>query len=306
MTATAAFILVLLSSLFATAGPPEVSVRPGKIAIPASGRIETADVFQLKATFEGRAEKVWTATGVWVTPRRELASLVNKEFAALLDSHGSTRKETLQDRWKPVYLPRLVRCPRECCILKSFVRSGQWVKPQAVLFEAAARLRLVGRVPSRLGHLVRNGMVLEYWAVRDPSRRFRLPVSGYSFDSEAQDGREGTFSVSVGSEQPLRPGTAWKGVITRKTNVLVVPDNALRRVDGELMLRVSTAAAAGEGAAITTIAGPQRDMVIESGSLANSEKEAGAETEEPESAARGTGPEINDPDSNLSNDPYSE
>ncbi len=103
--------------------------------VHASGTMLPNDLVRLYAAFEGRIETVLTSTGVWVGPHQDIAIIADKEYAALMDAHSSTNQEVLSDRWSVIYRPSHIRCPRDCYILRSFVRSKQWVKPKAILFE---------------------------------------------------------------------------------------------------------------------------------------------------------------------------
>ncbi|MDD5658089.1 MAG: hypothetical protein PHF00_12635 [Elusimicrobia bacterium] len=211
------------------------------------GTVLAVDVFRLKANIEGRAENIWPSTGVWVKPADSLGSLVNKEFAALTDAPGSTRKSVMADRWNPVYRPSPLRCPSTCFILKIFARSRQWVKPQAVLVEAAGHLRMVGRVSPEDAPLVRDGMLLTYWPANNPRRRFQTRIARYVLDVQGEKvDPAGTFTMdeAMGPGRFLPPGTNWEGVIVaqRSAGAVLVPTQALLRFGGEVFLpvRVST------------------------------------------------------------------
>lgn len=240
-----AMILLLAALCAAPAawGQQTMEVRQGDLdqEVRVIGTVVTADIFRLKSTIEGRADQIWTTTGVWANPDQDLGLLLNKEFAALMDAHSTTDRKVLAERWKPVYQPTHVRCPYECFILKSFVPSQAWVKPRAILFEAAASLRLMGRVRPEEAHLVRDGMLLDYWAVNHPARRLQTRVAHYLLDVQGEKVQPGgSMDIALGPDQFLPPGTDWEGLVvpTRKKGVLMVPTNALLRFGGDTFLPV--------------------------------------------------------------------
>ena len=243
-TLTALFLGAALGARPA-AGQQAELVRRGELFVHVTGTVVPADVFRLKSTIDGRAERILASTGVWVLPDRDLGLLLNREFAALTDAHGSTEVDVLAERWKPVYQPRRIRCPDQCYVLKSFTRSREWVKPRAVLFEAAAHLRMVGRVRPEEAPLVSNGMTLYYWSVRDPAQHFRTVVARYAPDEAQPDVRPGgTFlqDAAFGPEHFFPPGTEWEGDVVIADNVLLASTHALLRFGGDVFLpvRVST------------------------------------------------------------------
>ncbi|HAM35309.1 MAG TPA: hypothetical protein DEB40_11410 [Elusimicrobia bacterium] len=208
--------------------------------IRVAGTVAAADIFRLKSTIESRTEQIWTTTGVWVNPGQSLGYLVNKEFSALLDSRLGAEKEP-DDRWQAVYKPVRIRCPRACFLLKSIARSKQWVKPQTVLFEAAAHLRLVADVRPEDAHLVRNGQVLEYWDKKEPDRHYQTRIARYTRVPPREDTPSpGSFAVNQTPRQFLPPGTAWEGFIVpaKKNNAVFVPTAALLRFGDEAFLPV--------------------------------------------------------------------
>jgi len=224
-------------------------VRRGSVeqVVKVTGTVQAVDLFRLKSTIEGRAEQVWTTTGAWVSPQQDLGILVNKELAALTDVKSSTDKSVVEDRWQKVYQPTRIRCPYDCYILKAYARSKTIVKPRAVLFEAAAHLRLIGKVRPEDAHLIRDGMALDFWPVKNPSQRFHTKIVHYLLDVQGQKVQPGgTFMMDLvlGPKGFLPPDTEWEGLVVpaKKNGVLVVPTAALITFGGDVYLpiKVST------------------------------------------------------------------
>ncbi|MCX5797697.1 MAG: hypothetical protein NTY77_19580 [Elusimicrobia bacterium] len=310
-------------------------VRRGTIdqVVNVVGTVLPIEVFRLKSTIEGRAARVWTSTGVWVDSDQSLGILINKEFAALSDARTSTDQSILEDRWQTVYQPSRLRCPNTCYILKAFARSNAWVKPRTLLFEAASHLRMTGWVRPEDAHLVRDGMTLQYWAVKDPKKRFSTKISHYVRDVQGlkvQPGGNFTLDTVMGPEHFFPPGTQWAGVVVpaKKPNVLIVPTHALIRFGDDVYLpvKVSTgtttpdwtelSAGAEEKRAFLDLSDAQlreaqRHKMEVDLSLPPQAPQAGEaeapSAEEPRKSRRGEkGGEVREPDSNLGEDPYSE
>ena len=292
------------------------------------GTVLPIDVFRLKSTIEGRASRIWTSTGVWVSPDQNLGILINKEFAALSDARESTEQHVLEDRWQTVYQPTRLRCPYPCYILKAFARSDVWVKPRTVLFEAATHLRMSGWVRPEEAHLVRDGMTLQYWSLKDPKKRFSAKIVHYVRDVQGlkvQPGGSFNLDLVMGPEHFFPPGTEWAGIVipARKENVLMVPTDALISFGDAVYLpvRVSSgittpewteiAAGIDEKRPILNLGDPQlrqaqrHKMEADLSLLPQGAPEGGPSAEDSRQPQRGEG-ELREPDSNLGEDPYSE
>ncbi len=210
------------------------------LRVQVAGTVVTHDVFRLKATINGRVEEVLASTGAWRAAADPLATLSNVELAAMLDSRGPQDQTVLQDRWGNVFAATPIRCPADCYVLRNYVRPKTWVKPQAVLFEAARGLKLIARVNSKDVHLLRReGLRLTYWPVSDPERRRSAPVT--ALVSDAADASAGaSFEVELSPRDYLPPGTEWTGEIIARVDrdVLAVPSAALIRQSGVYYLPV--------------------------------------------------------------------
>jgi hypothetical protein len=323
---------LFLAALCATpaSGQQAGVVRRGSLGRVAhvTGTVLPADVFRIKSSIAGRTERVWTSTGVWVGPKQDLGFLVNKEFAALNDARESTDQNTLENRWQTVYQPTRLRCPYDCYILKAFARSKAWVKPRAVLFEAAAHLRLTGWVRPEEAHLVNDGMTLQYWSLKDPQKRFTTKIANYVGGvSGATTQAGGSFTLDMGPERFFPPGTEWEGIVVlkKKENVLIVPTDALIRFGDDVYLpvKVSTGITTPDWTELSAGAEDQRAFLdLSPAQLRQAQRHKmeadlavpapqGEEAAPPAPAedsgkSRRDAGELREPDSNLGEDPYSE
>ena len=245
-------LAALLLAAAIAAPAPALGAAPGIVhrgdlivRVKVEGTVVADDVFRLKSTIEGRVESVNTSTGVWRGSDQPLAVLSFKELAAMIDARGTQSQDLLEDRWSKVYRPTPVRCPDTCYVLKAYAKPHAWVKPQAVLFEAAPRLKLVGRVRPEDVPLIRDGMTLTFWSVKKPARTMTGKITRFILDVQGEKVEPGgTFTLDLSPDRYLDPGTDWAGEIIPliKPGVLIVPTAALISHDGVayLPVRVST------------------------------------------------------------------
>lgn len=235
----AAALLLCANAHAATSG----KVKRGdlEIKVKVTGTVIPDDIFRIKATIDGRVESVLTSTYVWRGADQPLAFLAHKELAAMLDSKGTQNVDILEDRWQRVYRPTAARCPDTCFILKNFLKAKSWVKPEQVMFEAAATLKLVGRVRPEDAAWVKDGQELKFWPVNDPKRVLKGRVTRYILDIQGQKVEPGgTFTLLMSPLRYFDPGTEWEGEIIpeAKKDVLYVPTSALVRGDDGIYLPV--------------------------------------------------------------------
>lgn len=263
--------LAALSLAFAapSSGAEVSAVRRGDLVVrvKVSGTVVPDDIFRLKSTIEGRIESVNASSYTWRGADQILAFLAHKELAAMIDSKGSQTQELLEDRWQRVYRPTPLRCPDTCFVLKVYARAGAWVKPQAVLFEAAAKLKMVARVRPEDAHWVKDGQMLTFWSLKDPKKTYQGRVNRYILDVQGEKVEPGgTFTLDLGPSRYFDPGTEWEGeiVAAERKDVLTVPTAALIRYgDGVyLPIRVSTGVTTATLTQITAGIGERHELLV--------------------------------------------
>jgi hypothetical protein len=245
------------------------SVRRGDliIRVHVAGTVVPDDVFRLKSTIEGRVESVNTSSYTWRGADEPLAMLAYKELAAMIDARGAQHEDVLEDRWSRVYRPTPVRCPDTCYVLKVYARPHTWVKPQAVMFEAAGRLKMVGRVRPEDAPLIRDGMTLTFWSLKDPKKKLTGKITNFILDVQGEKVEPGaTFTMDMSPERYFDPGTEWEGEIVpfQKNDVLMVPTAALISHDGMtyLPVRVSTGVTGDDFTQITAGIEEKREVLV--------------------------------------------
>jgi len=259
--------LVFLATCSSAATPAKVKRGNLQVIVKVTGTVVPDDIFRIKSTIEGRVESVLTSTYVWRGADQPLAFLAHKELAAMLDSKGAQNVDILEDRWQRVYRPTAARCPDTCFILKNFLKPKTWVKPESVMFEAAATLKLVARVRPEDANWIHDGQDLIFWPVKDPKRILKGRVTRFLLDIQGEKVTPGaTFTLIMSPDRYFDPGTEWEGEIVpqSKKDVLYVPTGALVR-EGEtvyLTVRVSTGITTQGLTEITSGVDVNRDVLV--------------------------------------------
>lgn len=216
-----------------------------EVTIKTRGTVRAEEIFRLKSTIEGRVESVFAKPMMWFPANKQLADILNKELAAIVDAKATTPQAVMTDRWQGVYKPAPIACLTDCFVLKTFARNKRWVEPGALLIEAARKLRLIGRIPPGFGRFINEGQIITFWDVKNPKKKIQARIENFILDVQGQRVQSaGTFTVLLNQKHYLNPGTQWEGVIHSKArkNVLRVPTDALIIVDDQayLPVRVST------------------------------------------------------------------
>jgi len=216
-----------------------------EVLIKTQGTVRAEDVFRVRSTIDGRIESVDGKPRTWASGSDSIVKILNKEYAALMDSKQSTPGQVLEKRWQRVYKPTPVRCPDQCYVLKIFASPMKWVKSGTLLLEAARKLRLVGRIRPGDTRWIKDGQLLTFWDKQKPRRKVQGRVEAFQLDVQGNSVEPGgMFTTLLDSRYYLDPGTEWEGEIKAlvRKDVLHVPTQALIRHDGEIFLpvRVST------------------------------------------------------------------
>lgn len=247
MTRLAAALAALAFGAAPAAAQQEVELRRSdiQIVVHVQGSVIATDMIRLKSQIEGRVEDLDASTYTWVTDGKPLGYLANKEMAAILDSHTTTVKGVVEERWRRVYHPTPISCPSDCFVMRVFTKNKELLKPRSLLFEAAQKLQMVGRVRPEDAPYIRDGQTLEFWALDNPSKKLKARVTNYVLDIQGEKVTPGgSFTMDLSPKRYFDPGTKWEGVIIPivKHNVLVLPTPAIIEQNGVsyVAIRVST------------------------------------------------------------------
>lgn len=212
-----------------------------RVLLETQGTVRVENVFRIKATVDGRIERVDARPLTWYGPGQSMGFLLTRELAAMMDARSTTPPEIIEDRWRKVFQPTPIVCREDCFVLRVFARPQAWVQPEAHLVEAAGRLVLVGRVRPGDSHWVQSGQLVTFWAKNDPGRRQQVRVEKFVLDVQGDKvGPGGTFTAVLSPGVYLNPDTEWEGLIEAlvKKDVLRVPTDALLRYGDEFYLPV--------------------------------------------------------------------
>ena len=186
------------------------------VRIKASGTVATEEVFRLRSAGDGRIETVDVSSGQWAPGSSTLATMADADMSALMDSRSTTPKSILKARWHPIYQAAPIECRKDCFILKVYVSPQETVKAHAVLFEAARRLVMSGRIIGDSSRFARDGQILAFWPKDHPESRRTIELSNYKAPPEEETSSaalEGVFSRAMPETNWLAPGTSWEGTI---------------------------------------------------------------------------------------------
>jgi hypothetical protein len=235
--------LALLAPAAFGADPGEIHRQDVIIRAPFTATVVAHDVFRLRSTIDGRVEDSRASTGTWHAHEEALATLSSTELAAMIDARGNQDQGVLEDRWQQIYRPTKIQCPDECFVLKSFVRPKAWVKPQAVLYEAAAGLKIVARVGRKFARRLAAGQTMTVWRVSAPERKYATRVERVILDAPADKGGGASVEVELSPQHWLPPGTPLEGdiIVAVHRDMLVAPTVSLMRSGraAYLVLRVN-------------------------------------------------------------------
>ncbi len=234
---------LLALSLSPARAEQTAAVRRGTLAlrVQVNGTVVPADIVRLKATIDGRVEDILTPDGGWAYAGHPIGHLANREMAALLDAHQTTEKGVLEQRWREVYQPTEIMCPRDCYLMRTYVKPRDWVRARALLFEAAQELRLVARVRPEDAQWIHDGQKVVFWDARHQERKQMGAVTHFLLDVQGERAAPGaTFYIEGTPQVFLPPGTQWEGEIVPvvKHDVLIAPTNALIQFEGSVYLPV--------------------------------------------------------------------
>lgn len=261
------FIALLAAQAVLAQQPLEVRRGDLEVKVRVSGTVVAEDIVRLKSAIDGRVEDLAASTFTWIVDEKALGYLANKEMAAILDSHNTTEKGVLEERWRKVYQPTPIQCPNDCFVLRRFIKDKDWLKPKSVLFEAALKLQAVGRVRPEDAGYVKDGQAVEMWAVNEPNRKIKARIGRYVLDFQGNKYEPGgTFTIDLGPGRYFNPGTEWEGLVipvTRK-NVLMVPTDSLIRFGDAVYLpvKVSTGITTNELTEITAGTEQKRPILV--------------------------------------------
>jgi len=168
------------------------------------GTVRPGEVVMLRAPVDGKLERAPSPVHVWVSRRKPVMSVLPAELAAILSSPQTTPTEEILSRWKDMFRPTPIRCPKDCMVLSYRIQPGGSVHQGDVVAQAATSLILEAEVDSRVApepEAWRSSKIV-FWLLTDPAVRWETSVT------DALDNR---LFCRLPSGLNLPPGAKWEG-----------------------------------------------------------------------------------------------
>lgn len=223
----------------------EFKVSKGDIAIKilATGTVKPKNRLEIKAPVAGRIEQVLIKEGSVVRKGQILAWMSSTERAAMLDAARAKGAEEYQ-KWSELYLATPVLAPISGTIILKSVEPGQTFTNADAIFTMSDTLTvqaLVDETDIAQIKLKNSAMI-----ILDAYPKF--PISAHvdklAFDSTTTNNVT-TYAIEVAPDSIpdfMRSGMTANVTfsVQSKTNILVIPSEALKVVDGKSIVLTRT------------------------------------------------------------------
>ena len=216
----------------------EYKVETGDIAINilATGTVKPKNRLEIKAPVAGRIETVLIKEGTIVRKGQILAWMSSTERAAMLDAARAKGEEEYK-KWSELYLPTPVLAPITGTIILKSVEPGQTFTNADAIFTMSDHLTVQAQVDETdIAQIKINTpamIVLDAY----PKQPISARVDKLAFDSTTTNNVT-TYAIDVKPDKTpefMRSGMTANVTfsVQSKTNILVVPSEALKVVDGK-------------------------------------------------------------------------
>lgn len=219
----------------------EHKVERGDIAISilATGTVQPKNRLEIKAPVAGRIEQVLIKEGSKVKKGQILAWMSSTERAAMLDAARAKGEEEYK-KWSELYLSTPVLAPLGGTIILKSVEPGQTFTNTDAIFTMSDHLTVKALVDETdIAQIKLNStatIVLDAY----PKFPIKARVDQLAFDATTSNNVT-TYAIDVKpNETPefMRSGMTANVTfsVQSKTNILVVPSEALKVVDGKSLI----------------------------------------------------------------------
>lgn len=220
-----------------------------KLTILSTGVVQPENHLEIKPPIAGRVEKVLVREGDKVKKGQILAWMSSSERAALLDAARAKGPEEVK-RWSEYYPASPIVAPINGTLILRNVESGQTFAQTDAVFKISDRLTIKANVDetdiAKIQLKQRARIVLDAY----PEQPIRGRVERIAFDAKTVNSVT-TYEVTVLPEEVpafMRSGMTANvrfHVETRK-NIVLVPNEAIKRKDGRIYVLVATGNAPAE------------------------------------------------------------
>ncbi len=222
-----------------------------EITIQTTGIVQPENRLEIKPPIAGRVETVLVKEGQFVHKDEVLAWLSSTERAALLDA-ARAEGEAEVKRWEDLYKATPIIAPISGTIILRNVESGQTFANTESVFTMSDRLTVKAQVDETDIAQVKLSQKARITLDAYPNENIDAHVDKIAFDAKTYNSVT-TYDVDVLPE--VTPPAMRSGMtanvtflVTVKSDVLKIPNEALKMQDGNLMVLVK-----GESGRIPTI-----------------------------------------------------
>lgn len=212
-----------------------------EVTILATGTVQPKNRLDIKAPVAGRIEEVLVQEGKTVKKGQILAWMSSTERAAMLDAARS-KGESEYQKWLKLYLPTPVLAPIDGMIILKSVEPGQTFTSADAIFTMSDYLTVKAQVDetdiSQIRLHSNASIVLDAY----PNDPIKARVDQLAFDASTTNNVT-TYPIDVlPNKTPdfMRSGMTANVTfyVNNKTDILVVPAEALKVKDGKTMVLV--------------------------------------------------------------------
>jgi macrolide-specific efflux system membrane fusion protein len=212
-----------------------------EVNINSTGVVQPENRLDIKAPIAGRVEKIFVKEGYKIQRGQRLALVSSTERAALIDAAKSQSAEEIK-HWEELYRPTPILAPISGTLILRNVEGGQSFTSADALFTMSDRLTIKAQVDETDIAQIKIGQKASVVLDAYPNEKIEGLVDQIAFDAKTVNNVT-TYVVDVlpSSENPLmRSGMTAnvKFFIQSKTDVLTVPNEALKLKDGKYFVRV--------------------------------------------------------------------
>lgn len=200
-----------------------------------TGTVEPENRLSIKPPIAGRAEDVLVDEGYEVKKGQVLGWMSSTERAAMLDAASALGPAVLK-RWEDFYKPTPILAPIAGSIILRSIEPGQTFTAQDALFVMSDRLAVKAQVDETDIASIQLGQKAEIVLDAYPDQTIPAQVLKIAFDAKTVSNVT-TYDVDVIPETTpsfMRSGMTANVTfyITSKTNVLLIPNEALSVKEG--------------------------------------------------------------------------
>lgn len=234
------------------------------ITILATGTVQPKNRLEIKAPVAGRIDSVLVKEGTKVRKGQTLAWMSSTERAAMLDAARAKGEEEYK-KWADLYLPTPVLAPIAGTIILKSVEPGQTFTNVDAIFTMSDHLTVKAQVDetdiSQIKLQSQAQIVLDAY----PKSPIKGHVDQLAFDATTTNNVT-TYAIDVRPDETpefMRSGMTANVTfsVTTKANIIVVPSEAIKVIDGKSLLLKKSEKAPIEYAVSTGISDGKRTEI---------------------------------------------